>query len=129
MAVGIVVVGHAFLPDALVAAAGHVLATQQPPAQAVGIGADEPPEAASARIAAAIDAADSGAGVLLLADLFGASPCNAARAVAAERTDVGLVTGANLGMLLRACNYSQLALAEVAETAAIGGTRSIIHIS
>ena len=62
-------------------------------------------------------------GVLILTDLFGASPANLAARLIAE--NVAAVSGLNLAMLLRALNYRNLDLAQLAEKAKEGGVMNI----
>lgn len=67
---------------------------------------------------------DSGEGVLVLCDLFGATPSN----LACRLTDTGramVVSGLNLPMLLRVFNYPDEMLLALAEKAAEGGIRGI----
>ena len=67
---------------------------------------------------------DEGEGVLVLSDLFGATPSN----LACRLTDTGrarVVAGLNLPMLLRVFNYPGDRLADLAEKAAKGGIRGI----
>lgn len=55
------------------------------------------------RLKSWFDSCTSRGGVLILADLFGGSPCNAALALAAEsgnKIPVKVVSGTNLGMLI-----------------------------
>ena len=56
------------------------------------------------RIRSSIERADSGDGVLVLTDLMGASPSNLV-AELLEDYHALMVTGVNLGMLIRVCNY------------------------
>jgi len=67
---------------------------------------------------------DSGYGVLILADLFGATPCNLAHYFASEH-QVKIVSGLNLPMLLRVLNYSDTSLSQLADIASEGGKRGI----
>src|SRR5690606_8122081 len=57
------------------------------------------------RVSKVITAADKGAGVLLLADLFGGSAANVALAYLGEH-QVEVVTGVNLPMVLEALSHS-----------------------
>ena len=69
---------------------------------------------------------DAGQGVLVLCDLFGATPSN----LACRLADTGqamVVSGLNLPMLLRVFNYPDETLPALAEKAAQGGARGI-HI-
>lgn len=80
-------------------------------------------------VRAALDSVDRGAGVLVLTDLPGASPCNAVSRVIVERNKQGrqalVVTGINLAMLMRAWNYRAESLGTLASKAAEGGRKGI----
>ena len=65
--------------------------------------------------------------LLICSDVFGASPHIVAQAVLRERGGV-LLTGANLPMLMRACCYRELPLAERAQKALDGGQQGIIKM-
>lgn len=97
--IGVVLVAHGALAQEYLAAVEHVLGPQaQMHAVAIGPAADR--EAKRAEIAAAADAVDTGDGVILVADMFGGSPCNLALA-AAGRPDRRIVYGANLPTLIK----------------------------
>lgn len=62
--------------------------------------------------------------VLILSDIFGATPCNIAQKLN-QGTNVCLVTGLNLPMLVRVLNYIHLPIEEVCEKAIAGGQTGI----
>ena len=67
------------------------------------------------------------AGVLILSDIFGATPSNiAAKLVIPGKVE--LITGINLPMLLRAISYSAADLATCVAKSLEGGINGIIHI-
>ena len=68
---------------------------------------------------------DQGDGVLVLADLYGATPCNIGLSLGAIGVELRCVSGLNLPMLLRVLNYAQKPLDELAEIAASGGRGGI----
>ena len=70
---------------------------------------------------------DAGEGVLILTDLYGASPSNLAARLTQLGTPAERVAGLNLPMLLRCCNYAELPLAELARTAANGARNGVIQ--
>lgn len=96
--VGVVVVGHAHSASALVTAAEGILGAPLS-VIAVDAGAGETADL-RARMCDAVAAADRGAGVLLLADMFGASPCTCGMRIAAGHP-LAVVAGLNLAMLLK----------------------------
>lgn len=126
---GVLIVGHAGLPEALLAAVEHVLGALPRACRAIGIMPDEDAEQARVRVAEAIAALDSGAGVLIIIDVPGASPHQIARHAAVGPASTALVTGANLAMLIRVHNYPDLGLAELAESAVAAGQRSTAIMS
>ncbi len=67
---------------------------------------------------------DHGEGVLVLTDLFGATPSNIARKLIGT-VALKIVTGINLSMLMRVLNYPDLSLDELAELAVKGGKAGI----
>ena len=72
-------------------------------------------------------AACGGAEVLILTDVFGATPCNAALAVA-DGLRTRVVAGVNVPMLWRALCYVEQALEELVNRALAGGTQGVMHV-
>ncbi len=83
-------------------------------------------EAVLPQASAALRRADSGDGVLILTDLYGASPSNLAARLTQLGTRARRVAGLNLPMLLRACNYPDQSLDELALTAVSGGKTGVV---
>lgn len=98
--VGVVVVGHGRSASALLAAAvGVVGEGGLAGVVAIDAGAGQT-TALEDRMHAAVTAADAGAGVLLIADVFGASPCACGiRQAMGHR--LAVLAGLNLAMLLK----------------------------
>ena len=69
---------------------------------------------------AALRRVDSGQGVLILTDLYGASPANLAGQLARLGTPVRRVSALSLPMLLRVMNYPEQGLDQLPATAAAG---------
>ena len=91
MASGILLVTHVGVAHALMDAARHVLGRLPPELDSVEIAADADPEQALREAAAHAASLDHGEGVLVLSDLYGATPCNiATRLGDAERALVSL---------------------------------------
>jgi PTS system ascorbate-specific IIA component len=67
---------------------------------------------------------DRGDGVLVLTDMFGATPNNVARRFA-EKGRIAVLAGLNLPMLVRVFNYPGSDLKELCTTAVSGGARGI----
>jgi PTS system ascorbate-specific IIA component len=69
---------------------------------------------------------DAGDGVLILTDIFGATPSNIALK-AAKHTNSKVVAGVNLPMLVRVLNYSHLPLTKIVDKAVSAGHDSIFQ--
>ncbi len=69
---------------------------------------------------------DSGAGVLVLADMYGSTPCNIAKAIC-QKGRVNVLAGINLPMLVKIFNYAHLNLDAMTDSAKEGGIKSIIE--
>jgi len=76
---------------------------------------------------AALRKVDGGHGVLVLTDLYGATPSNIAAKLARLGTPVRRVSALSLPMLLRVMNYADLPLDELPAIAAAGARNGVIH--
>ena len=65
--------------------------------------------------------------MLVLTDLYGASPSNLAGRLARLGTPVRRVSALSLPMLLRVMNYSEQGLDELPAIAAAGARNGVIH--
>jgi PTS system mannose-specific IIA component len=99
MKVGVVIVSHGRLGEEMLRAT-QLIVTDAPPFLAVGIEPELRADEIRASIAKALDAADSGDGVLVLTDMFGGTPSNVSLSFLGERA-VEVVTGLNLPMLIK----------------------------
>ena len=126
MAVGILLVTHEGVASALSAAARHVLARLPDTLDLFEVAAAADPERALADAAHYARDLDRGDGVLVLSDLYGATPCNVAQRLRERGARVRCVAGLNLPMLLRVLNYVERPLDELAEIAASGGRGGIV---
>ena len=122
--IGVVVVTHGHLADEFVAAAEHVLGPQRQ-MKAVAIGPDDDMEARRRDILEAVRGVDSGAGVVILTDMFGGTPSNLAISIIHESA-IEVIAGVNLPMLVKlAVERGRLPLAEVAQAAQEAGRHYI----
>ena len=117
---------HESMGAALVSAARHVLGRLPLPVDVQEIAADADPEQMLRAAAANARELDQGQGVLVLSDLYGATPCNIAQRLPNLGVRMHCVSGLNLPMLLRVLNYPEQSLDELAQTAANGGRGGII---
>lgn len=84
----------------------------------------------AAQLRQVVAAVQQEAGVLLLADLAGGTPCNVAAVLAAQSEEIKVVTGVNLPMLLEVLSRREgLSLEELAGIAATAGQGGICRVS
>ena len=127
MTVGIVVVCHEQLGAQLVAIAESILCSQMRPVACVSVPANISPQQLGKYadlIRDSIIEQDDGAGVLVLTDVYGATPDNLARYFG-EQCNARVVSGVNLPMLLRVLNYSRQPLPQLCNTAIAGAKTGI----
>lgn len=97
--IGLVLVTHGRLAAEFVSAMEHVVGPQEA-VRAICIGPEDDMEARRRDIAEAAEAVDSGAGVILLTDMFGGTPSNLAISLMGK-PNVEVIAGINLPMLIK----------------------------
>jgi PTS system mannose-specific IIA component len=103
--IGMVLVTHGRLAAEFIAALEHVVGPQSNIA-AVCIGPEDDMEKRRADILDSVHAVDSGAGVVLLTDMFGGTPSNLAISVM-DRAKIEVIAGINLPMLIKLASLRQ----------------------
>jgi len=126
--VGILLVTHNGLGDSLADCVRHVLGAVPSTLKVLSVLADDDISVKLAQGQALIKQLDSGSGVLVLADLFGATPSNIARQLCHAERVIG-VAGVNLPMLLRAVCQPTVTLPELAKLALEGGRDCIVYMN
>ena len=127
--VGILIVAHNGLGNSLVDCVRHVMGSTPSHVMVLSVLASDDPQQKEAEGHQLVDRLDTGKGVLILCDVFGATPCNIAqRLLQPGRVDG--VAGVNLPMLLRVVVCSRdKSLAEMAQRALDGGRECIISMN
>lgn len=97
--IGLVLVTHGRLADEFRLAVEHVVGPQDN-FETVAIGADDDMEQRRRDIVEAVRRVDTGAGVILLTDMFGGTPSNLAISVM-EAGRIEVIAGMNLPMLIK----------------------------
>ncbi|HWN99853.1 MAG TPA: PTS sugar transporter subunit IIA [Blastocatellia bacterium] len=122
--IGGVIVTHGQLANELVSAA-EMIVGEIHQIIAVSIGWHDEVDIAREQIELAIKQVDSGAGVLLLTDMFGGTPTNIAASFLGD-SPVEVVTGVNLPMVIKLATQGQdQALAELARRVRDEGQQQI----
>ncbi|KRG67968.1 PTS sugar transporter subunit IIA [Pseudoxanthomonas dokdonensis] len=127
MACGILLITHPGIGTAMLSVAGVLLRNLPLKAEALEVPFDADLDSLLPLASAALRRVDDGEGVLVLTDLYGASPSNLAARVAQLGTPVRRVSALSLPMLLRVMNYSEQGLNELPATAAAGARNGVIH--
>ncbi|MEN9890896.1 MAG: hypothetical protein RLY78_1191 [Pseudomonadota bacterium] len=126
---GLLIIAHAPLASAWLAAARHAFPEAVADLRVLDVLPEQSVEAvvdsARAELQALLGSGHEEA--LLLCDVFGATPCNAAR-VLAEEAGLRLLVGLNLPMLWRALNYRARPADELVLLAAAGGTQGVMQL-
>ena len=128
MNVGILLVTHEQLGAQLVAIAETICCAGTAPLAQVAVPASIEPQQLGKyadQIRDTMQRMDAGAGVLVLTDVFGATPDNLARHFG-EQCNARVISGVNLPMLLRVLNYPGQSLQQLCDTA-MSGARSGIQ--
>ena len=128
MSVGILLVTHEQIGRQLVATAEAIFCRDMASVACVSVPANITPQQLgryAEQIRDTMIAQDSGAGVLVLTDVYGATPDNLARYFS-EQCNAEVVSGVNLPMLLRVLNYAAQSLQQLCDTA-VSGARSGIQ--
>ena len=123
--VGILLLTHAPLGAAFLATLTHVYKSKPIAVEVMDVLADQDTEQVQALARDTIRALDSGAGVLVVTDICGATPANCAVRLIEAGEPVALVYGVNLPALLRAMCYRNLSLSELTAKVVEGGQRGV----
>ena len=126
--IGILIVSHGAFGESLIHSASHVLGKRPLYLRQLGITVHDDPDAILPMAQDLIRFLDQGAGVLVMTDIYGATPSNiAARLLRPGRVE-GLA-GVNLPMLIRALTYREnSALMEVRDRALAGATEGVVRM-
>ncbi len=125
MSVGLLLITHQNIASHLLETTRKMLSTCPLATRALEVPLDYPVEKVLTQAREYIKTLDTGHGVLVLTDIYGATPSNIAKQISEDK-NYKLVSGLNLPMLVRILNYPQLSLEEMALKAVSGGHDGII---
>lgn len=125
--IGIVIVAHGGFAEELLKATEHVVGPLEA-AKAVGLHPKDDLTERRMEIEAAIAAVDRGKGVVIVTDLFGGTPSNLAIAAMARFTEVDVVTGANLPMMMKLATSRDLPRRTVVAKAVEAGRKYLLDV-
>jgi mannose PTS system EIIA component len=125
--IGLFLITHGSLGESLIQCACHVLNRRPHQLGQLGVSAQDDPLDLLPAARSWLGLVDTGEGVLLLTDVFGATPSN----IAIKLVDPGRVeaiAGVNLPMLLRALTYRDKDMQTLIVRALAGGRDGVLHV-
>ena len=117
--IGILLLTHAPLGSAFIQAAAHVFRGTPERLEAIDVLADQNIDDVLDLARTATQRLNDGSGVLVITDVMGGTPSNCCRQIG-EPSEVAVIAGLNLPMLLRAITYRHDNLDVVVEMALAG---------
>ena len=124
MSVGILLITHPGIGSSILHSANRILGSCALNTKCLEVPSDVSVTRIQSSAETMIGNLNQGQGVLLLTDLYGATPNNLARDYI-QKDQVAVLAGLNLSMLLRVFNYPDLPLDELCSKAVEGGIKGI----
>jgi PTS system ascorbate-specific IIA component len=126
--IGVLIVAHDQLPESLVRAVTHVLGGRPAQFETLSVAASDDPLNLLPAAHAQIARLDTGEGVIIFSDIYGATPCNlVSKLVQPGRVEA--IAGVNLPMLVRAFTYRAKGMDTMINKAVSGGCEGVVHIA
>jgi len=123
--IGLLILAQEELGKGLLQSVEHVLGKLPPGIEAMPVDYGLPPEFLMQSLSERLARLDQGTGVLILADVYGASHTNTACRLL-RKNQIELVSGVNLPMLIRVLNYRALSMEALIAKALTGGAEGIV---
>ncbi len=125
--IGIFLITHGTLGESLIQCACHILNKRPPQIVQLGVSAQDDPLDLLPAAQQMAEWVDGGRGVVVLTDIFGATPSNIA-AKLLQPGHVEGIAGVNLPMLLRVLTYRSKDMSTLLQRAISGGCDGVMHI-
>ena len=125
--VGILIIAHGTLGESLIHCASHVMGGRLAQLAHIGVSLHDDPQALLPLAIKLLRGVDEGGGVLVLSDVYGATPSNIACRLLIPGKIEG-VAGVNLPMLVRALTYRNEPLKTVVAKAISGGIEGVMQM-
>jgi PTS system ascorbate-specific IIA component len=125
--IGILIVSHGTFGESLIHSASHVLGKRPLYLRQLGVTVHDDPDAILPVAQDLIRFLDKGDGVLVMTDIYGATPSNIASRLLQPGRVEGLA-GVNLPMLIRALTYRDEPLMELRDRALMGAAEGVVRM-
>ena len=125
--IGLFLVTHTTYGESLIQCACHVLNRRPPQIAQLGVAAQDDPLDALPLAREMLEFVDSGDGVLILTDIYGATPANMVMKLL-EPGRIEAIAGVNLPMLLRALTYRDKDMSTLITRSVAGGRDGVMNM-
>lgn len=125
--IGLFLITHGSLGESLIQCACHVLNQRPHQLAQLGVAAQDDPLDIQPTAQRWLEVVNGGTGVLILTDVFGATPSNIARKMVRPGV-IETIAGVNLPMLLRALTYRDKDMQTLISRAVAGGRDGVMYV-
>jgi len=126
--IGILIVSHGEIGTSLLDSASQILGARPQQVATLSVWRQDDPDDLVLRARELMEQIDAGQGVLILTDLFGATPGNVVSRLLEDGRVEG-VSGVSLPMLLRVVTGRNGSIAAAVQRALSGGTEGLVHMN
>ena len=126
--IGILIVTHGEIGRSLLDSAAQILGSRPAQSSTLSVWRQDDPDDLVLRARELMEQIDAGDGVLILTDLFGATPGNVVSRLLEDGRVEG-VSGVSLPMLLRVLTSRNGSIAAAVQRAVSGGTEGLVHMN
>lgn len=126
--IGILIIAHGSLGESLMECAKHVIGNEPRQVAFIAVNTQDDPSMLLPEAERLITELNSGDGVLVLSDMYGATPCNIVSRLL-KPGEVEGVAGVNMPMIVRTMTYRHESLLALVEKAVSGGREGVVHFS
>src|SRR5438477_3260350 len=126
--IGVLIVTHGEIGTALLSSASQILGATQAQMATLSVWRQDDPDDLVLRARELLEKIDAGDGVLVLTDIFGATPGNVVSRLLQDDHVEG-VSGVSLPMLLRVLTSRNGSLTAAVKRAVSGGAEGVVHMN
>jgi PTS system ascorbate-specific IIA component len=126
--IGILIVTHGEIGTSLLDSASQILGARPPQVATLSVWRQDDPDDLVLRARELMEQIDDGQGVLILTDLFGATPGNVVSKLLEDGRIEG-VSGVSLPMLLRVVTGRNGSVSAAVQRALSGGSEGLVHMN
>ncbi|HEX2332866.1 MAG TPA: PTS sugar transporter subunit IIA [Burkholderiales bacterium] len=126
--IGVLIVTHGSIGEALLTSATQILGVAPQQVATLSVWRQDDPDDLVLRARELLEGLDAGEGVLVLTDIFGATPGNVVSRLLEDGRIEG-VSGVSLPMLLRVITGRNGSLSDAVQRALSGGAEGVVHMN